>query len=462
MPLGQVLFLQRIGIGVAVDPLKLSGDTAFTGGPKLTVFGRSLAALEGSGSVSWENGSSYDTWTLGGAFSLASFKLGSASVVYRTGLDVTFGGELGFELLKAGFNGKVDGWIEGLDAFQAQGGGAISLPLLGSIEAEALLSSRGMGACGRKKVLFGSVGGGVTYRWGGSPHMFTGGCDFGDVTVPKTAVASQAGTATIRLAGGQRVALLAIRGRGGAPRVTVTGPGGFAIAGSAAGAALTDRAYLLESPEESTTYVVVNQPAAGDYVATPQAGSAPLAQVGRAGLLPAPRVTASVRRAASGKRVLRWRARRVAGQQIRFVERGPGLAHTLGRVRGGKGQIRFRPARGGKGERSVVAVVSYRGVPRVQRRVARFSAGAFHVKRPQRVRTRQRGRKLTVSWRQPGGALGFDVRLRLRDGRRLLRVAGPGARRVTFRGIRSRDRGRATVVATGLGRDRARSNARVR
>jgi hypothetical protein len=454
MPLGQVLFLQRIGVGVQARPLTLRGDAAFTGGPRLNAFGRRLSALEGTAGLRWEDGPRHDTWTFSGGVKLASFELGEAAVVYRPGLDVSFSGRLGFEILRAGFEGSVDGWLAGRSRFEGRAAGRISLPLLGGADAEAIVSSEGLGACGNRRILWGSVSGGVTYRWGGSPRVFEGSCDFSDVEVDRSARIAQLGH-VVALPGGQRAALLAVRGSGAAPRVVVSGPQGLSIAGADGGAALTDRAYLLEVPEQATTYVVLRAPPAGRYTVAAQPGSAAVTAVGSARALPQPRVTATVR-GRGAQRVLSWALRPIAGQRVAFVERGGGVARTIAVTSRRRGSVRFRPARGLGGPRRVVALVRQGGLPRRTLTVARFSARAARVRRVARVQMRRAPRGvLSVRWRRAAGATGYDVRVALRDGRRLLRIAGPEARSARFAGIGRRDRGLVTVVARGLGDRRA-------
>jgi hypothetical protein len=211
----------------------------------------------------------------------------------------------------------------------------------------------------------------------------------------------------------------------------------------------------VQSPEEKTTYVVLGHPAAGRYEVAGEGVRA----VGQAGLLPRPKIRARVT-GAGARRTLRWTIRNAGGQRVRFVERGDGIAQPLATAKAGRGSTRFRPSSGPGARRTIVAVVVNDGLGTRSRRVARFRVGPARAARPAAVRVARRGGRVRVSWRGGRALTGYDVRLKLRDGRRLLKVTGPGAHRATFRGVGRRARGRVTVVARGFGRDTARPATR--
>jgi hypothetical protein len=459
-PLGGVVFLQELGGSVSRSPLRISGNAGFSAGPELNVFGRDLSALGGDVELSWEDGDTFDTWTLSGTISMASFNVSEGEVVLKPGVSLDFSGNIQLEFARVGFNGAAEGWIEGRRRFQAHASGDVSLPLLGG-GGEALVSSRGIAICGEADLFFGaaSLSGGASYRWGDNvPRLFEGSCDFSAVEVARGSSlrAAQAGGRTLLLRNARpRGILLAVGGTGGAPRVALTGPGGPIVAGTPQGAARTPDAYYLEHPEAARTYIVLRRAPRGRYSVTPLPGSVPIDSLGTAQVLPRPRVRARVS-GRGARRVLTYRVRRIPGQRIMFVERGGGISHTIGATSRARGRLRFRPALGRSGRRRIVAVVLQRGLARDELRVARFGYRRPKLGRARGVRARRRGGAVRVRWRHPGAASGFDVVLATRDGRRLLRVVGPRRRSVTFRGIGRRARGRASVIAWRTGGSHAR------
>jgi hypothetical protein len=121
-------------------------------------------------------------------------------------------------------------------------------------------------------------------------------------------------------------------------------------------------------------------------------------------------------------------------------------------IGGGKqkrGTIHFRPAAGPAGKRSVVALVSERGLPRAELRVATFKAPSSLPGRPRGVRLKRTGKGLRVSWRGAPGASRVAVAYALADGRRLAQlVRGHSA---TIRGVPGIDSG--IIEVAGLRHD---------
>jgi hypothetical protein len=462
IPLGDAIFLQRIGLSVQATPFKLGGLAGFTAGPSLSLFGQNLSAVSGDATLTFESGGRYDTWTLGGNVKLAGFDLGQGSIVYRPGLDVGFTGKLGLRVVGVGFLGTAQGWIEGKSRFQAVANGTINLPLIGDAGAQALVSNAGLVLCGSRKILFATLRGGLSWRFGGTPHLFTGACDFSTVEQTRSvAVAAQAGGRSVNIGAGRRAALIAVHGAGGAPRVALTGPGPVSIAGTDQGVAATPNAYLIESPDEQTTYVVLNRPRKGTYTATPLADSPPISSMGQYAVLPDPRARVRVTRASGDVRLLRWSLRTVKGQSAAFVERGAGVAHTLVNTRASRGLVRFRPAYGPGGKRRIVAIVREHGLPRRELLLAHFKVHGVAPRRVRGLRATRHGARLTVRWSHSGPATGYDVTVRLSDGRKILRAAPAGAHRARFFTIPRRAGIRIAVVTRGLGRHQSHA-ARLR
>ncbi|MGH2848443.1 MAG: hypothetical protein ACRDL0_20945, partial [Thermoleophilaceae bacterium] len=131
------------------------------------------------------------------------------------------------------------------------------------------------------------------------------------------------------------------------------------------------------------------------------------------------------RRAAGRRRVLAWRAGPLPfGQRLTFVERGAQAANVLLTTRRRRGRLNFTPDPAAGRKRRIEVTVTRRGIPRLTRRVARFTAP-----RPPRLRRvtglRLRGR--TLRWRRQKAA-----------GSYALAITSPGDARTSHSPIRPR------------------------
>jgi hypothetical protein len=123
------------------------------------------------------------------------------------------------------------------------------------------------------------------------------------------------------------------------------------------------------------------------------------------------------------KRLMSYRATTGNGLTTTFYEQGPMGAHKLGVAKGKRGTIKFAPAEGPRGKRTIEAVVERGGLPRLRKAIATYTAPA--PARPGKVRklkVKRRGHTVLASWRKAPGATVYAVRIDLPDGRRLLRV----------------------------------------
>ena len=256
------------------------------------------------------------------------------------------------------------------------------------------------------------------------------GCDLGPWRQERPANAlvaqvAQAGGFTVN----RRVDFVGVRisGQGGAPVVRVTGPGGAVFDTPAGAEGVQDANHVTTRVDAlGETFLFIRRPARGRWTITPT-GGAPITRVSTSLPVARPRVRARVQGRGRGARTLRYRVRRIPGQRVTFIERGRGVAHRLGTTRGGRGKLRFRPARRGSPQRQVIAQVTQSGLPRANLRVARFRAAA--PRRPARVRRialrRARG-AVRVRWARAARAHRYYVTVRV-GGRTLQR--GVRARR---------------------------------
>jgi hypothetical protein len=447
-PLGCCFYLQKIGGGITriPEPFTITGEMGFSLGPKFSVptLGEmALAELEGSAEYKWPA-----AFKASAGLTVLRQKMANAHLeVNASEPSAVIGGDLNVAIAGNGIDGRLDGWIKG---GKAQLYGAVAMKVFDKTVtgSEGFLSSRGIGACRR--------GWGPDYGFTvefnrslpGALRAMAVGCDFGDLVLRTQPSAAQAGQA-FSVRSGSPGMLLRVRGAGGQPAVAVTGPGGarYEIPVNVPFIESPPRFTAIRDEANNDLWVVLNAPAAGNWSVQPLPGSAPLAPLATAGALPEPRLRVSVRRAKGGRRVLRWRARRINGQRIAFVERGPGgVVREVLTTRRSSGRKRFRPAIGSGGTRTIEATVLNNGTPRtVVPRAARYRTGTVRPARPRRVGVRQSGSRIVVSWTGAAGAARYLVTARLRDGRRIEQWMGRRARRLTVHDMPRRTRGRFTV-----------------
>jgi PKD repeat protein len=344
--------------------------------------------------------------------------------------------------------GRVNGWVDGpRRTFDAEGSGQACVLVVGCLGGRAVISSRGAAGCG----FLGRAGVGVGYDWRTRAVAFIGGaCDLGTWREVRASAAAATGQHRLALPAGLAVAAFRITGQGGPPAVTVAGPKGERLV--APGSANRTPTTLV-TQAGNDTYVVVAHPSGGAWTIAANAGSAPIVAATEARALPPISVTARVT-GRGRRRALRYRVRPIAGQQVVFAERGATLGRTLGTASRARGTLRFSPADGPAGRRTIVATVSQYGLPRRQLVVARYVApGPLRPGPPRRLALRRRRGALQIRWSAASGKPRFyDVLVTSVNRRRLLFELPGSARGVTFPRLAAGDR--AVVTVRGLTRTR--------
>lgn len=487
------IFLRQISFEVAKSssctaPTRIGGGVRFVAGPEVAGF--ALVAVDGTVAYRFPKSSCGKPGVLeiGGKGEVLGIPVGHAWSKLTSSGNFTFGTSLKFDAEIASAYAGIEGGVDIPSAtFYATGKGGAAAFGKEFAGAEAIASSKGMAMCG--KVFVGAFGVGVPvemgfeYSWGEEIGIDNfdapPDCDFSigaykPVAFQSSAIASggsagggsdgvgrTSAVGALKLPAGLPSATIRVDGItgptldvSGAPGVKVTGPKGLAIS-HAAGAADTvvGSRYAVVSVG-GRKYVKLMRPAPGAY-RVEGAGEVPVTTVAVAHGLPAPKVTGWVRQAGrrGGRaRLLRWQARPIAGQTIEFVEEGGGgLKAPLGKtVKGRRGGLRFRPASGSGGRRTVYAIVSQSGVPRARLRVASFKAPSALPGRVRGARLRRVGKSLLVSWKRAPGAAKVAVSWALADGRRQATVVSKG-RRLKIRRVPGIDSGRIRVA--GLLRD---------
>jgi hypothetical protein len=454
-PLADGVFLQRIQFDITINPVRLSGGIGVSAGPRL--FG--LEAVSVDGSFTYEN-SNPDRYAISGAARIADIPLVSGSVSYQTDGRFDMTGQASFSRFGVGFDGGLAGWVDGGRAFNFQGNGRVHAGHFGN-GGDAVVSSSGAAACRHG---FGpDVGFG--YGWGsGFPHIFASSCNVGDWVVSN--VLRQVGPPTFgssAIAGGQPAAVFSVVGSLAPPKAILTGPGGGEVAvtpDDPLGGIDDGKVLLFQNPGDKTTYIAVKDPKGGLYRMSLKPGSPPATLFRSAQSLPAPSVRARVD-GSGRRRALRWTFTRARGRSVVFYEQGRDTRRLLTTTAQARGRISFTVPDGRRGRRDIVALVRQHKLPQNAGVVAHYTAPRPRKPgRPGAVRITTRHGALSVRWGRGEGAVSYEVRVVLSDGRSLLFLPKT-RRRVTVRGVPAGTRASVTVRGvSATGRTGPRAHAR--
>jgi hypothetical protein len=454
------VFLQDIGLGFGLDPLKLAGSMGLTAGPRIG--GLSAIGVNGG----WEFRDAYSDFNsatriatsyppnlrLTGTVTVFTLPLAEMHAAwYFTGYPwIDLGGTVGVDFksgstslatVQAAVNGKLQNTY-----FQLDGSAVGKLGGYTLASGYAALNGKGVSACG--SVLGQGAGAYMTWsNWNGGVYW---SCDYGSLMSHISAAAAAAGTGVVRLPPGASHAQVRFVGAGGPPEVSLTGPGGRVVSMPPAGqlvGGVQDQYLVVRDPGTHSTYVQLTGTGSGAWKWTAAAGST-VRSVQTARWLGAPRVRATVRSVRGRRAVLRWHLRPVPGQVVTFTETGDGVPpRVIARTRAAAGSRRFTPAEVPATRHRIVAIVEQDGRPRRTLDVARFrTAKPRKLAKPRRVAAIRRGSRLQVTFSLAAPARRAQVLVRYPDGRRVLRF--PAGRRMTLKGAAARARA-VTVQAIG-------------
>ena len=460
---GPGVFITYVGGGLGIDPVTVTGRVGF-GALPLPSGGFTLG-VDGEITVVFAEPT---TFTVKGVGSLFGFAISQAEASANTDGYFSARGSvfLDLEIVEAG--GSFQGFVDGpRRLFGAEGSGKVKIVGFDVLEGKFVASTRGIGGCYE---VFGLLLG-FGYKWGdelplGVDILGPFSCDLEPykVAAPAAARAAQAGGTAFTVATGEASHNVEATAAGGVPRVVLVAPGGERIVPVAPDApdAASSKAIALAVPQTNRTVVGVRAPTAGTWRVEGAEGSPAITGVRTAIGRAAPKVTARVG-GARRTRTLRYGITGGAsGLKVSFAEVGRGGTKVIGTAKGSSGTLRFVPAEGPAGTREIVALLENNGTPRSRAVVARYIAPA--PARPTRVRgvrAQRRGAGLVVRWTPAAGARAHVVMVRMADGRRVLRVAGPRARELRLpRFLTRRDRGTVTVAArSAAGRSGAASRS---
>jgi hypothetical protein len=228
---------------------------------------------------------------------------------------------------------------------------------------------------------------------------------------------------------GLPTATVLVKGTGGAPQVTVTGPSGETVSGTNPSAA----GYVVQVAGADAAWVVLNKPAGGTWTVSSATGSPAIGEVLVSNGLPAAKVSGNVKR---GR--ISYRIRNLGeGRTVSFRESGRFGTHVLGSVDKKRGTLRFKPAGGAGGKRKVIAQVERDGLITDQ-----FPIGTYRAPNPpkpgpvDRLRAKRGKRTLAVSFRPANGSARTQVTIKGSGGERLAAFATGRQKRVRFDGLK--------------------------
>ncbi|MHB8492573.1 MAG: vWA domain-containing protein, partial [Solirubrobacteraceae bacterium] len=222
-PLGEVVFLQSLGLEVSFSPkLVATGSIGLSAGP--AVDGKTAASLEGS--LTAEIGEPF-VLDAKGKLKLVEQELAEAEIKATIPGGVAFNGKLTASFLVITLEGHVKGEVTS-HSFYAEGGITLHAPVV-SANGDGLVNNTGIAGCASAEIgvtVFGhfigktvTVGG--SHRWSGENHLFTDSCGFGRLRSALGAAVAGSGTA-ISVPPHTRQLNLIVRGSAGPPELTLT------------------------------------------------------------------------------------------------------------------------------------------------------------------------------------------------------------------------------------------------
>jgi hypothetical protein len=456
----QVAWLTKIRASMHRPPLTLKGGITIAAGPPLDKVGSDRPiTVDGDVTITLPD-TGPSTFRADGVGSVMGVPIARAYLQFITTGQISAGGSVSAEFGPFSAKAAVDGWFY-KKAFNIRGGADLCAGPV-CIGGDMVFSSIGFAACA--DVGFTEIGAGINW----SSDLVLGlinpfyllthidampvGCDVGDYEAKAAAAqAAPGGERSVSFDAGLPSGFVSVTGQGAPPHVALVGPDGTRIEPTATTAVKTPGAFAFQSAKGNLTWFAIKAPKSGTWKIVPEADSVPIASVSKANGLPAPKVTASVKRTSGKSRVLSYKITPIPGQTVTFAEQGAkGIGAPLGKAKGSAGTLRFTPAPGPGGTRKIIAQVAQKGIPRKELTVARYVAPAPPKPARPTLKVKRVGTKLVVSWAKDGASKRWTARITLSDGRVLVLL--PRKPIVTVAGVAKATTGRIAVY----GEDAAR------
>ena len=399
-----------------------------------------------------------DTYFLiDGGVTVFRLPVGNVFLNIHTNSGVEFGAGLGIGLPSFRNNVNdpfyigvgVTGWIAS-GKFQFEGDGRIRLFGADALAGHILINDKVIGACWK----VGPFPGGAVYPYGAN-HVDTFGIACGldryRENYPSPTGAGVSAARTIEL--NRREMILAVKGRGSAPRFVLSSPDGRTYRTPAGqGKVIQKSGYQVYVDEPNdTTHFLLRRPA-GRWKVTPLGGTV-ITSLKSGQQLPRERVEARV--VGRGlNRTLVWNSTGNPHTRLAFTEKMRGGLEQPILVTGkAKGRYRFKATKGGHyGKRRLRVVVLHGGSPRerdiTDRYVVRRPA---KLRAPGRVTASRNLHTVKATWTGVPGATGYLAEIVMpKNGKRVTRFArrvGPKARSIVIPGHPGGGTARANVYA---------------
>jgi hypothetical protein len=330
---------------------------------------------------------------------------------------IRLGGTVNIGLLFFQFSGGIEIAVDTAQGhFQADANMNACVDFEGThcVGAEVVLSDKGIGLCA--DLGFTHAGGGIIFP--DDVVVMFDSCDISQFrSLPAPAFASAAARA-FTVPKGQTVSVIGVKGSGGAPRVTLTGPHGQTIDTPPSGYERTAHEFIVADDSDSKeTYFVIDHMAPGQWKMSLDPGSVPIIGIQQGASLPSPDVHASLLRARHGKFVLRYRLHPLAGQRVAFIERDArGNIYTIGAARGKSGSLSFTPTALLGLKRTIMAEVTQNGHPREDDTLLHYRAPTpAPLPAPAGLRAKRAAGTLRARWKRVTGAEAYAVTVELSD-----------------------------------------------
>jgi hypothetical protein len=442
IPLFAGVDLNKIGFGLGLDPFRLIGragisvlDLVELDGEFVTAFPTHdhpfvLARDEvGNDFPPEDYGVPFTEPTIGAAADVSLnlpevgyTKLGSGYLLFEIPDYIAIGGAFNVNLVNVI---QIDGGVSGAMNFRDKtlnlhAEAEACLLLIGKICAGAAVNvSRapddGGGAGGCIDIAGFHIGGGVLWKGTKIVVWPFDGCKWSRfaVDVKPSLASAAAASRTIVVKRGAPNPALKLFGKGAAPLVRVTGPGGQSLNSTDKGFDYSPGGHIriLRYQGNGVDFTVVGLEKAkpGTYTVTTLPGSVPFTEIDSATDPPDAKVTAKVTGTGS-RRMLSYDIRNRPDQTVTFSDVNTGgAAKAIGTIHGGgKGTLRFTPAPG-RGRRSIVAQFTLAGMPAERLTVAHYRPPSPQLPTPTHVRAVRHRTRLLISWRRVAGATRYDI-----------------------------------------------------
>jgi hypothetical protein len=457
IPIGPFVYLLEIHGGFGIKPIQISAGAKIGAGA--AVSGTAPISINGTFTMTFP-AQGPASFHLHGTGSIFFFDLATFDLLFETDGYASFGADAGAHIGPLDAELKADGFI---DADSGQFGTSLSGEIKLCVEIAGVEKCAGAGA----DMAVSNVGfaactdiGGIEYPWddfdpvyllnpflaaGSLVDHFAFDCSTEAYKKapprPLPARVAAAGGQVVSIRSGLPSATLVVRGDGGRPDVTVEGPGGVSFT-SANPSAAGYVGYMRDVPE---ALIKLNKPKAGDWRIIPNDGSPAITEV----LVGEGFKPATVKAKLGRGHKITYRIRGLGhGQKVQFVERGRFGGNIMGTVAKARGSLRFKPAGGRGGKRTVYALLQHDGMTTKQIKIGTYVApGPPKPGAPKRVRAKHRSHTMTVNWKAAPRATRYVISLRGNEGTRLAKTAGAKGRKVKFTGIRLDERFKVSVRA---------------